>query len=112
MAISKNTRDFVDSLIDYYINEASSYKQIAEEYVPEVESVIDTAFGFIAGSVYAGFLQAYKNQELTPSLEDIQEFNKILKDRAPLLKKAMLEDSHNPEIKGKKFKTSDRKIIS
>ena len=98
MAISKNTRDFVDSLIDYYISEASSYKQIAEGYVPEVESVIDTAFGFIAGSVYAGFLQAYKNQEMTPSLEDIQEFNKILKDRAPLLKKAMLEDSHNSEL--------------
>ena len=103
MVISKNNRDFLDSLIDYYISEASPYKQIAEEYVPEVESVIDTAFGFIAGSVYAGFLQAYKNQDITPSLEDIQEFNKILKDRAPLLKKAMLEDSHNPEINGKKM---------
>ena len=103
MVISKNNRDFLDSLIDYYISEASSYKQIAEEYVPEVESVIDTAFGFIAGSVYAGFLQACKNQDITPSLEDIQEFNKILKDRAPLLKKAMLEDSHNPEINGKKM---------
>jgi hypothetical protein len=31
----------------------------------------------------------------TPSLEDIQEFNKILKDRAPLIKKAMMEDSHH-----------------
>jgi hypothetical protein len=101
MAISKNTRDFIDSQIDYYINEATSYKQIAEGYVPEVESVIDTAFGFIAGSVYAGFLQAYKNQQMTPSLEDIQEFNKILKDRAPLLKKAMIGDSHNPEDEGK-----------
>ena len=106
MAISKNTRDFVDSQIDYYISEASSYKQIAEEYVPEVESVIDAAFGFIAGSVYSGFLQAYKNQQLTPSLEDIQEFNKILKDRAPLIKKAMINDSHNSEhgVKEKKIK--------
>jgi hypothetical protein len=93
MAISKSTRDFVDSLIDYYISEAQSYKQIAEEYVPEIESVLDTAFGFIAGSVYSGFLQAYKNMQRTPSLEDIQEFNKILKDRAPLIKKAMMEDS-------------------
>ena len=101
MVISKNTRDFIDSQIDYYISEATSYKQIAEEYVPEVESVLDTAFGFIAGSVYSGFLQAYKNQQMTPSLEDIQEFNKILKDRAPLLKKAMLEDSHNAEHSGK-----------
>ena len=62
MAISKNTRDFLDSLIDYYISEAASYKQIAEEYVPEIDSVIDTAFGIIAGCVYSGFLQAYKNQ--------------------------------------------------
>ena len=104
MVISKNTRDFIDSLIDYYISEASSYKQIAEEYVPEIESVIDTAFGFIAGSVYSGFLQAYKNQQITPSLEDIQEFNKILKDRAPLLKKAMIEGSHSTEQIGKKKK--------
>lgn len=100
MAISKNTRDFIDSLIDYYISEAASYRQIAEEYVPEIESVTDTAFGYIAGCVYSGFLQAYKNMQQSPSLEDIQEFNKILKDRAPLIKKAMLEDSYNAEIRG------------
>ena len=35
-----------------------------------------------------------------PSLEDIQEFNKILKDRAPLIKKAMIEDSYNPGLIG------------
>ena len=103
MAISKNTRDFVDSLIDYYISEAPSYKQIAEEYVPEIDSVIDTAFGIIAGCVYSGFLQAYKNQKQSPSLEDIQEFHKILKDRAPLIKKAMLEES-NPRMINEKSK--------
>ena len=43
MALSKHTKSFVDSQIDYYINEASSYKQIAEQYVPEIESVSDTA---------------------------------------------------------------------
>ena len=110
MAISKNTKDFVDSLIDYYISEAESYKRIAEGYSPEVESVFDTAFGFIAGSVYAGFLQAYKNLGTSPSLEDIQEFHKILKDRAPILKKAMLDDAHSMEqrSKGKKVeKTSN-----
>ncbi len=104
MAISKNTRDFLDSLIDYYISEASSYKQIAEEYVPEIDSVIDTAFGIIAGCVYSGFLQAYKNQKLSPSLEDTQEFNKILKDRAPLIKKAMMEGSHSTDLKNKSKK--------
>jgi hypothetical protein len=78
-------------LIDYYINESESYKQIAENFVPEVGSVPDTAFGIITGCVYSGFLQAYQNQQLTPGLEDIKEFNRILKDRAPLIKKAILE---------------------
>jgi len=104
MAISKNTRDFLDSLIDYYISEAPSYKQIAEEFVPEIDSVVDTAFGIIAGCVYSGFLQAYKNQKLSPSLEDTQEFNKILKDRAPLIKKAMMEGSHSTDLKNKSKK--------
>ena len=99
MVLSKYTKEFLDSQIDYYISEAPSYKQIAEEYIPEVESAIDAAFGFIAGCVYSGFLQAYKNQQSTPSLEDTQEFHKILKDRAPLIKKAMLEDSHSPQLR-------------
>jgi hypothetical protein len=104
MVISKNTKDFLDSLIDYYISEAPSYKQIAEEFVPEIDSVLDTAFGIITGCVYSGFLQAYKNQKLSPSLEDTQEFNKILKDRAPLIKKAMMEGSHSTDLKNKSKK--------
>ena len=105
MALSKHTKSFVDSQIDYYISEASSYKQIAEEYVPEVESVPDTAFGIIAGCVYSGFLQAYTNQNQVPSLEDIQEFTKILKDRAPLIKKAMTENSSKNDSSRKKIET-------
>ncbi len=92
MALSKYTKEFLDSQIDYYISEAQSYKQIAESYVPEVESVSDTAFGIIAGCVYSGFLQSYTNQKQVPSLEDLQEFTKIIKDRAPLIKKAMIEN--------------------
>lgn len=92
MALSKYTKEFLDSQIDYYISEAQSYKQIAESYVPEVESVSDTAFGIIAGCVYYGFLQVYTNQKQVPSLEDLQEFTKIIKDRAPLIKKAMIEN--------------------
>lgn len=93
MAISKDTKDFIDSLIDYYITEAQSYRQIAEAYVPEVDSVADTAFGIIAGCVYSSFLQAYQHKNQTPALEDINEFNKILKNRAPLIKKAILEEA-------------------
>jgi len=91
MVISKENKDFIDSLIDYYISESESYRQIAENFVPEVESVPDTAFGIITGCVYSGFLQAYQNQQQTPSLEDMQEFNQIIKERAPLIKKSILE---------------------
>ncbi len=91
MVISKENKDFIDSLIDYYISESESYRQIAENFVPEVESVPDTAFGIITGCVYSRFLQAYQNQQQTPSLEDMQEFNQIIKERASLIKKSILD---------------------
>ena len=93
MAISKENKDFINSLIDYYISESESYRQIAENFVPEVESVPDTAFGIITGCVYSGFLQAYQNQQQTPSLEDMQEFNQIIKEQAPLIKKSIIGPS-------------------
>ncbi len=93
MVISKENKDFIDSLLDYYISESESYRQIAENFVPEVESVPDTAFGIITGCVYSGFLQAYQNQQQIPSLEDMQEFNQIIKERAPLIKKSILNSS-------------------
>ena len=90
MAISKENKEFIDSLVDYYISESQSYRQIAENYVPEIESVSDTAFGIITGCVYSGFLQAYQNQQQTPGLDDMREFNQIIKERASLIKKAIL----------------------
>jgi len=47
MVISEHTKEFINGLIDYYISEASSYKQIAEQYTPEVNSIEDTAFGIM-----------------------------------------------------------------
>ena len=94
MGISKENREFIDSLIDYYISESGSYKQIAENFVPEIKSIPDTAFGIITGCVYSGFLQAYQNQQQTPSLEDMKEFNQIIKERAPLIKKSIIESSN------------------
>ena len=93
MVISKENKDFIDSLIDYYISESESYRQIAENFVPEVESVPDTAFGIITGCVYSGFLQSYQNQQLTPDLEDMREFNQIIKERATEIKKSILGSS-------------------
>ena len=91
MSISKENKEFIDSLIEYYISESESYKQIAEYFKPEVESIPDTAFGIITGCVYSGFLQAYQNQQQTPSLEDIDEFNQIIKKKAVLIKKSIIE---------------------
>ena len=91
MSISKENKEFVNSLIEYYISESESYKQIAENFLPEVESIPDTAFGIITGCVYSGFLQAYQNQQQSPSLEDMDEFNQIIKKKAILIKKSILE---------------------
>ena len=91
MSISKENKEFIDSLIEYYISESESYKQIAENFLPEVKSIPDTAFGIITGCVYSGFLQAYQNQQQSPSLEDMDEFNQIIKKKAPLIKKSISE---------------------
>lgn len=99
MAISKENKDFIESLIDYYISESEAYSQIAENFVPEVESIPDTAFGIITGCVYSGFLQAYQNQQQTPSLEDVREFNEIIKNRAASIKKAIIEPIKTEETK-------------
>ena len=100
MTISKENKEFIESLIEYYINESESYKQIAENFLPEVESISDTAFGIITGCVYSGFLQAYQNQQQTPSLEDMDEFNQIIKKKAELIKKSISEPTEiNTETK-------------
>ena len=109
MTISKENREFIDNLIDYYISESQAYRQIAENYVPEIESVTDTAFGIIAGCVYSGFLQAYQNQHLTPGLEDMKEFNKILKERAPLIKKSII---NKPNSNSEKLDNQDIQLQS
>lgn len=93
LAVTKHTKEFLDNLIDYYISEASSYKQIAESYFPEITSVEDAAFGIITGCVYSAFLRAYENEEKAVELDDIQEFNKILKSKAALIKKAIIQNS-------------------
>ena len=100
MVISKENKEFIDSLIEYYITESESYRQIAENFLPDVKSIPDTAFGIITGCVYSGFLQAYQNQQQTPSLEDMDEFNQIIKKKAELIKKSISEPT-NTKTKGK-----------
>ncbi|MDE1725399.1 MAG: hypothetical protein KGH76_05840 [Thaumarchaeota archaeon] len=89
--IPQTTRQFIDSLIDYYISEAASYKQLAKTYSEEVEDVDANAFGIIVGCIYSGFLQAYQNQKQKPLLEDTQEFTQMVKTRAAQIKRGILD---------------------
>ena len=91
MTIPITTKAFIDNLIDYYISEASSYKQFAQEYTPEVVDTVAATFGIIVGCVYSGFLQAYAYQKQKPNLTDIQEFHQIIKRRAAQIKKSILD---------------------
>ena len=91
MAISKENREFITGLVDYYVSTAPSYRDLAVAYEEHTDSVEDTAFGMIAGSIYSGFMQIYQNQQITPSLEDMREFNEIMSEKAHEIKKAVLE---------------------
>jgi hypothetical protein len=93
MTISDNNRKFLEDLIEYYINEASSYMQIAEEYTNVTESKTDTAFGIIVGIVYSSFLQTYSNQGLSVELDDMKEFYELIKDNANKIKESFKEDN-------------------
>lgn len=92
MSILETNREFIDSLLEYYVGEAKSYKQIAENFTT-TESIDDTAFGIIIGCIYSGFLQACQNQKESPGLEDMKEFYSILNNKAPIIKKALQSDT-------------------
>ena len=90
MTISDEIKGFLDNQIAYYITEAQSYKEMAQEYSPKVDSVQDTAFGIIVGSIYSSFLQAYSNQKQNVNSEDIQEFTEIIMINARMIKDAII----------------------
>ena len=78
MTISKENKVFLEGLIEYYISEAQSYREMAQEYSLKIDSVSDTTFGIIIGCIYSSFLQTYSNQKLTPTVQDVQEFTEII----------------------------------
>ena len=78
MTVSKENKEFLEGLIEYYISEAQSYREMAQEYSLKIDSVPDTAFGIIIGCIYSSFLQTYSNQKLTPTVQDVQEFTEII----------------------------------
>jgi len=91
MVISKENQEFLEGLIDYYVKEAKSYREIAQEFSSEINSITDTAFGIIIGCIYSSFLQAYSNQKQVPDMEDIQEFNEMITKNTEIIKKSIME---------------------
>ena len=89
MVISKENQEFLEGLIDYYVKEAKSYREIAQEFSSEINSVTDTAFGIIIGCIYSSFLQAYSNQKQVPDMEDIQEFNDMITKNTKIINFSM-----------------------
>ena len=92
MTISDEMKKFLDSQIEYYITEAQSYKEMAQEYSPKIDSIQDTAFGIIIGSIYSSFLQAYSNQKQVPDMEDVQEFNEMIIKNTEIIKKSIMNE--------------------
>ena len=78
MVVTKENKVFLEGLIEYYISEAQSYREMAQEYSLKIDSVSDTTFGIIIGCIYSSFLQTYSNQKLTPTVQDVQEFTEII----------------------------------
>ena len=93
MVISKENQEFLEGLVDYYVKEAKSYREIAQEFSLEINSVTDTAFGIIIGCIYSSFLQAYSNQKQVPDMEDIQEFNEMITKNTEIIKKSIMNEN-------------------
>jgi len=93
MVISKENQEFLEGLIGYYVKEAKSYREIAQEFSSEINSVVDTAFGIIIGCIYSSFLQAYSNQKQVPDMEDIQEFNEMITKNTEIIKKSIMNEN-------------------
>ena len=89
MTLSNEIQKFLDSQIEYYIEEAESYKEIAREYNLDANSVPDTAFGIIIGCIYSSFLQTYTNHS-TPSSQDVEEFTKIIIENSKKIKESII----------------------
>ena len=93
MVISKENQEFLEGLIGYYVKEAKSYREIAQEFSSEIDSVLDIAFGIIIGCIYSSFLQAYSNQKQIPDTEDIQEFNEMITKNTKIIKKSIMNEN-------------------
>ena len=89
MTISDENKKFLEDLLQYYIDQADSYSQIALEYGKFSKSKREIAFGVIVGTIYSTFLQTYSNQQLEVKLDDIQQFHDFIRDNIDKISDAL-----------------------
>ena len=92
MTLSNEIQIFLDSQIQYYTKEAKSYKEMAEEYKLDSNSVPDATFGIIVGCIYSSFLQTYTNQNSAPNSQEMEEFTRIIIKNAKKIKESIITD--------------------
>ena len=97
MTLSSEIQTFLNSQIEYYTNEAKSYKEMAGEYNIDNDSVPDTTFGIIVGCIYSSFLQTYTNQNSTPNSQEMEEFTKIIINNTQKIKMSIISDDVNDQ---------------
>ena len=93
MTLSNEILTFLDSQIEYYTNEAKSYREMAKECDLNASSVSDTTFGIIVGCIYSSFIQTYTNQDSTPNLQDVEEFTEMIVKNSKKIKESILTDN-------------------
>ena len=92
MTLSNETQIFLDNQIEYYTKEAKSYKEMAEGYGIDSNSVPDATFGIIVGCIYSSFLQIYTNQNIAPNSQEMEEFTEIITKNTQKIKTSIMSD--------------------
>ena len=93
MTLSNEIQTFLVSQIEYYTKEAKSYKEMAQEYNLDENSIPDTAFGIIIGCIYSSFLQTYTNQNIAPNSQEMEDFTEIIIKNTKKIKESIVSDN-------------------
>ena len=95
MTLPNEIQEFLDSQIEYYTKEAKSYKEMAQGYNLDYDSIHDTAFGIIIGCIYSSFLQVYTNHNSMPSSQEMEDFTAIITKNTKKIKESITSDDEN-----------------
>ena len=95
MTLPNEIQGFLDSQIEYYTKEAKSYKEMAQGYNLDDDSIHDTTFGIIIGCIYSSFLQAYTNQNSMPISQEMEDFTEIITKNSKKIKESITSDDEN-----------------